>query len=99
MQAKVCGLSTSEQVETCIEHGANFCGFILNYEKSHRFINYQTAEKLTKINKKNTAYVGVLVNPTVDELKMFSNLNLDYFQIYGDLTLEQPYKSKKNEIF
>jgi phosphoribosylanthranilate isomerase len=89
MQAKVCGLSTSEQVETCIEHGANFCGFILNYEKSHRFINYQTAEKLTKINKKNTAYVGVLVNPTVDELKMFSNLNLDYFQIYGDLTLEQ----------
>ena len=89
MQANVCGLSTSEQVETCIEHGANFCGFILNYEKSHRFINYQTAEKLTKINKKNTAYVGVLVNPTVDELKMFSNLNLDYFQIYGDLTLEQ----------
>ena len=89
MQAKVCGLSTSEQVETCIEHGANFCCFFLNYEKSHRFINYQTAEKLTKINKKNTAYVGVLVNPTVDELKMFSNLNLDYFQIYGDLTLEQ----------
>ena len=32
----------AEQVETCIEYGANFCGFILNYKKSHRFINYQT---------------------------------------------------------
>ena len=41
MQAKVCGLSTTEQVETCIEYGANFCGFILNYKKSHRFINYK----------------------------------------------------------
>ena len=52
MQAKVCGLSTPEQVETCIEHGADFCGFILNYKKSHRFINYQIAKRLIKIDKK-----------------------------------------------
>ena len=89
MQVKVCGLKTAEQVETCIEYGADFCGFILNYKKSHRFINYQTIKQLTKINKKNTAYVGVFVNPTMNELKMFSSVNLDYFQIYGDLTLEQ----------
>ena len=89
MQTKVCGLSSSEQIETCIEYGANFCGFILNYKKSHRFINYQSAKKLLKINKKNTAYVGVLVYPTVEELKAFSNLNLDYFQIYGNFTAEQ----------
>ena len=89
MQSKVCGISTTKQVESCIEYGANFCGFILNYKKSHRYINYQTAEKLTKINKKNTAYVGVLVDPTVEELKIFSNLNLDYFQIYGDFNAEK----------
>ena len=29
MQAKVCGLTTMEQVETCVSYGANFCGFIL----------------------------------------------------------------------
>jgi len=99
MQAKVCGLSTAEQVETCIEYGANFCGFILNYKKSHRFINYQTAEQLTKINKKNSAYVGVLVNPTVEELKTFSNLDLDYLQIYGDFNADQitEIKSKYNK--
>ena len=52
MQAKVCGLKSAEEVETCVSHNANFCGFILNYKKSHRFINYQTAKKLTQINKK-----------------------------------------------
>ncbi len=99
MQAKICGLKTAEQVECSIKYGANFCGFILNYKKSHRFIDYQTADKLTTIDKKNSAYVGVLVNPTTDELKMFSKLNLDYFQIYGDLTGEEIalIKSKYNK--
>ena len=52
MQVKVCGLKNAEEVETCVSHNANFCGFILNYKKSHRFINYQTAKKLTQIKKK-----------------------------------------------
>ena len=89
MQAKVCGLTSVLQVNTCIEYGANFCGFILNYKKSHRYINYKTAEKLTKIKKKNTSYVGVLVDPTIEELKTFSNLDLDYFQIYGNFNADQ----------
>ena len=74
MQAKVCGLTTVKQVETCVSYGANFCGFILNYKKSHRLVSYQTAEQLTKVNKQNTFYVGVLVNPSDEELKKFSNL-------------------------
>jgi len=94
MQAKVCGISTIQQVKTCVEYNANFCGFILNYKKSHRFINYQTAKQLTNIDKKNTAYVGVLVSPTIKELKKFSILNLDYFQIYGDFSAEHIAKIK-----
>ena len=89
MLVKVCGLKTAEQVECCIEHGADFCGFILNYKKSRRFIDYQTADYLTKIKKKNTSYVGVLVDPTIDEIKKFSTLNIDYFQIYGNFSSEQ----------
>ena len=49
MKVKICGLSTAEQVEVCIDHGADFCGFILNYPKSHRFINFQKAKLLTNI--------------------------------------------------
>jgi phosphoribosylanthranilate isomerase len=102
MQVKVCGLTTTKQVETCIDYNANFCGFILNYKKSNRFIDFQTAEQLTRVDKKNTSYVGVLVSPTDEELKAFSNLNLDYFQIYGDFNRDQiaeiRYRYKKKII-
>ena len=84
MKVKICGLTTSKQVETCIEHGAHYCGFILNYSKSHRFIDFEKAKELTNIDKKSTKYVGVLVNPKNEELEKFSTLNLDYFQIYGN---------------
>jgi len=84
MKVKICGLSTAEQVETSINHGANFCGFILNYPKSHRFIQFEKAQELTNIEKKNTKYVAVLVEPKDKELEKFSKLNIDYFQIYGN---------------
>jgi len=100
MQTKVCGLKTTEQVETCISNGANFCGFIVNYKKSHRFIDYATVRQLTQINKQNTSYVSVLVNPSEEELEIFSKLNFDYFQIYGDysereiIEIKNKYKKK-----
>ena len=89
MKVKICGLTTAEQVTYCVEQGANFCGFILNYPKSHRYIDYQTAETLTSVDKKNSSYVGILVNPKEAELETFSKLNLDYFQIYGEYTKDQ----------
>jgi len=96
MEAKVCGLTTTKQVEECVSYGADFCGFILNYKKSHRFINYQIAANLTRVKKLKTSYVGVLVNPSKEELKIFSSLNLDYFQIYADYSKEQIDEIKNN---
>ena len=84
MKLKVCGLSSTEHLKACVNLGVDYCGFILNYPKSHRFIQFNKAEKLTNIKKKNTKYVGVLVNPKNEELEKFSKLNIDYFQIYGD---------------
>ena len=86
MQVKICGLSKLEHVKSCVELNADFCGFILNYPKSHRFISYKKAKQLSEIKKKNTKYVGVFVNPTVEELEKYSKLNLDYFQIYGNFS-------------
>ena len=94
MQAKICGLTTAEHVQTCLDYGASFCGFILNYKKSHRFIDYKTAEILTNIPKYNTSYVGVFVNPTEEELEQYAKLKLDYFQIYGDFNSEYISKIK-----
>jgi len=99
MKVKICGLSDAKHVKTCTELGADYCGFILNYPKSHRFIQFEKAKELTSIKKKNTKYVGVLVNPKNEELEKFSNLNLDYFQIYGNYDEKLIYniKSKFNK--
>ena len=100
MKVKVCGLTTAKQVKTCVELGVNYCGFILNYPKSHRYIQLEKAKELTNIKKKNTEYVGVLVNPKNKELEKFSKLNIDYFQIYGNFNeqfiskIKSKYKKK-----
>ena len=99
MKAKICGLSNADHVRTCVDLGVNFCGFILNYPKSHRFIKFEKAEELTNIKKKDSKYVGVLVNPKINELEKFSKLNIDYFQIYGNYNEKLIYniKSKFNK--
>ena len=94
MEVKICGLSTAEEVKTCIDYGSDFCGFILNYPKSHRFIHFEKVKELTNINNKGTKYVGVLVEPKHKELEKFSKLNFDYFQIYGNYSNESILKIK-----
>ena len=84
MKLKACGLSNPIEIETCVSLNVNYCGFILNYPKSHRYISLDKARELTKINKGSTEYVGVLVEPTIEQLKQFSELNFDYFQLYGN---------------
>ena len=100
MKLKICGLSNSQEINVCVDNGVDYCGFILNFPKSHRFISFDKANELTKIEKKNTKYVGVLVDPRDEELKKFASLNLDYFQIYGNfeknflLDIKRRYKKK-----
>ena len=83
MKLKVCGLSNQIEVQTCINNQVDFCGFILNYPKSHRYIPFEKVKKLLNIEKNKTQYVGVLVEPSLEELSKFSKLNFDYFQLYG----------------
>ena len=52
MKLKVCGLSKIIDIETCINNDVDFCGFILNFSKSHRYVNYDKAKKLLDLNKK-----------------------------------------------
>ena len=43
MKVKICGISNIKDLKFCINNGADFCGFILNYPKSHRFISFEKA--------------------------------------------------------
>ena len=95
MELKVCGLTKTEEVKFCVDNDVNYCGFILNYPKSHRFITLEKAQALTNIQKKNSSFVGVLVKPTNKELETFSKLNFDYFQLYGNYNRQDLIKIKK----
>ena len=84
MKAKICGISDSNTLKYIINHHypPEYIGFIVNYKKSKRFIEFNSLKKLFKIKKKKSKYVAVLVKPTDEEIKKISTLPFDYYQIY-----------------
>ncbi len=84
MKLKICGISDSETLEylTTHPHPPEYIGFIVNYTKSKRFVELDKLKKLLKINKKNSKYVAVLVNPNGNILEKIKDLSFDYYQIY-----------------
>ncbi len=81
---KICGVSDPETLNFILNHPhpPNFVGFITNYSKSKRFVNYEKLARLVKIDKKNVKFVSVLVNPTSEVLEKIKKLNFDYYQLY-----------------
>ena len=84
MKSKICGVSNSKILKYLINHPypPQYIGFIVNYPKSKRFVEYDKLWDLLKINKRNSKYVAVLVNPKKDILEKLKDLPFDYYQIY-----------------
>ena len=68
-------------------------GFITNYEKSRRFIEYDKLQSLINVDKKNVNFVSVLVSPNDEILEKIKDLNFDYYQLY-DVSPERTKKIK-----
>jgi phosphoribosylanthranilate isomerase len=84
MKVKICGISDSKTLQFLISHPhpPDYIGFIVNYLKSKRFVKLDKLKDLLKVNKKNSKYVAVLVNPNEDILEKIKDLPFDYYQIY-----------------
>ena len=84
MKSKICGISDSKTLKYLTKHSSppEYIGFIVNYLKSKRFVNYNQLKELLKIDKKNSKYVAVLVQPDQNILEEIKNLPFDYYQIY-----------------
>ena len=84
MDAKICGIKDSKTLKYIVNHNnpPRFIGFITNYPKSKRYVEYKDLKKLTDIDKKKINFVSVLVNPTDEILDKIKNLNFDYYQLY-----------------
>ena len=84
MDAKICGISDSSTLDYIVKHNhpPKFIGFIVNYKKSKRYVELEKLKKLLKVQKNDSFYVAVLVNPNHDILEKIKDLPFDYYQLY-----------------
>ena len=81
---KICGVSDFETLKFIVNHPypPNYIGFITNYEKSKRFVDFEKLKKLIDVNKGEVKFVSVLVNPSEETLEKIKILKFDYYQLY-----------------
>jgi phosphoribosylanthranilate isomerase len=81
---KICGVSDPETLDFILNHHhpPKFIGFITNFVKSKRFVNFEKLKELIRVDKKQVKFVSVLVNPTNEILEKIKNLNFDFYQLY-----------------
>jgi len=81
---KICGISDPKTLNYILNHRykPSMIGFITNYEKSRRFIEYDKLQSLINVDKKNVNFVSVLVSPNDEILEKIKDLNFDYYQLY-----------------
>ena len=84
IRSKICGVSDLATLKYIINHNytPQFIGFICNYNKSKRYVNFDKLVKLINVNKKNISFVAILVDPENSFLEKIKNLNFDYYQLY-----------------
>ena len=81
---KICGVSDIKTLEYIINHPfpCQFIGFITNFKKSKRYVEFDILKKLTSLNNNKISFVAVLVKPTDQELEKIKDLKFDYYQLY-----------------
>ena len=81
---KICGVSDIKTLEYIINHPfpCQFIGFITNFKKSKRYVEFDILKKLTSLNNNKISFVAVLVKPTDKELEKIKDLKFDYYQLY-----------------
>ena len=84
LKSKICGISDPKTLNYLVSHNypPQFIGFIVNYPRSKRYVNLKKLNELLKIDKKNSLYVAVLVDPDNRILEEIKNLPFDYYQLY-----------------
>ena len=81
---KICGLFREEDIEAVNEAGADYAGFVIGFEKSHRNLSVKEAAHLRSLLKKEIKAVGVFVDKPVSEVVNAAHeTGLDVIQLHG----------------
>ena len=83
---KICGLSDPQNLQTAIDAGTRFVGFVF-YEPSPRNVSFDTAWNLARAVPTSIRSVGLFVDPD-DELleRVLTGIQLDMVQLHGNET-------------
>ena len=81
---KICGVSDIKTLKYITEHSypPQFIGFITNYKKSKRYVEFEKLRELINVNKNGISFVSVLVNPNEEILEKIKFFKFDYYQLY-----------------
>ena len=81
---KICGISDPKTLNYILNHNhrPTMIGFITNYKKSKRFVEYEKLKELINVDKKQVNFTSVLVNPNREILEKIKDFNFDYYQLY-----------------
>ena len=98
---KICGISDTKTLNYILNHPypPKFIGFITNYKKSKRYVEYKNLKNLLNVDKNQSNFVSVLVSPTNELLEKIKDLNFDYYQLYDvdpvrTMEIKEKYKIK-----
>ncbi|WP_082782241.1 phosphoribosylanthranilate isomerase [Acetobacter senegalensis] len=80
---KICGLTEEAGFDACVEHGADWIGFVF-FERSPRNITPQQADRLSRRHAGGPKRVGLFVHPDDDALaRVLDGVKLDILQLYA----------------
>ncbi|HVI90010.1 MAG TPA: phosphoribosylanthranilate isomerase [Dongiaceae bacterium] len=86
IEAKICGLTTPEAIDTAISHGAALIGLVF-FARSPRYLTPAAAGTLSRPVAGKVSRVGLIVDATDDEIAaILGDCPLDMLQLHGKET-------------
>lgn len=95
LQIKICGLKTEKMVDTAIEAGADYIGFV-HFAKSPRHLELDQIGELINYVGVRAQSVILCVNPDDQLIEQFNQLRPHYIQLHGSETVERVKEIKAN---
>ncbi len=86
IQIKICGITTPETLQSAVDNGARFIGFVF-FDKSPRNIAPADAAELSRMLPAGVRAVGLFVDPSQERLtEILGAVPLDMIQLHGSET-------------
>lgn len=86
---KLCGMFREEDIAVVNEVKPDYCGFIVNFPKSHRSISFEKLQELRKNLDNSIKAVGVFVDEPIETIEnLLNDETIDLAQLHGNETDE-----------